>query len=98
MKLSDINRIAEMIDAGDKIPAIKEFRRLTNWSLYDSKQKVAPTVDATTGDQFRTRAITEFVPNPAELLAEFAVHVHRLEQIIAQFAELCDHEGTKVTE
>ena len=97
MKLSDINRIAEMIDAGDKIPAIKEFRRLTNWSLYDSKQMVAPTADVT-GDQFRTRAITEFAPNPADLLAEFAVHVRKLEQIIAQFAELCDHEGTGVTE
>ena len=97
MKLSDINRIADMIDAGDRIPAIKEFRRLTNWSLYDSRQMVTPNV-AATGDQFRARAITEFVPNPAELLAEFAVHVRRLEQIIAQFAELCDHEGTKVTE
>lgn len=97
MKLSDINRIAEMIDAGNKIPAIKEFRQLTNWGLYDAKQMLAPTVDAT-GDQFRTRAITEFVPNPADLLVEFAAHVRRLEQIIAQFAELCDDEGTKVTE
>lgn len=89
MKLDDINRIAAMVDAGDKIPAIKEFRRLTDWSLYDSKQMVAPTVDST-GDQFRIKAMTEFISSPAELLHEFAAHVHRLEQIIAQFAELCD--------
>lgn len=89
LTMSDIDRIAAMVDAGNKIPAIKEFRRLTDWSLYDSKQFVAPTVDST-GDQFRIKAMTEFISSPAELLAEFKVHVHKLEQIIAQFAELCD--------
>ena len=97
LTMSDIDRIAALVDAGDRIGAIKLFRAETGWGLRDSKQMVAPTVDST-GDQFRIKAMTEFSSNPAELLAEFKVHVHRLEQIIAQFAELCDHEDAKRSE
>lgn len=97
LTMSDIDRIAAMVDAGDRIGAIKAFRTVTNWGLYEAKMMVAPTIESK-GDQFRIKAMTEFISNPAELLAEFKVHVHRLEQIITQFAELCDHEDAKRSE
>jgi hypothetical protein len=91
MKMYDIGHIASLIDAGQPIQAIKEFRRITGWGLYDSKTFVRPLATST-GDEFRRKAIAEFINSPGDLLAEFAVHVRKLEAVIAQFAELMDSQ------
>lgn len=98
MKLSDIDHIYNLLVENERIQAIRAFRTATNCHLKEAKDFVTGLNGQRTPDQFRAAAIEHYCATPAALLAEFAVHVRRLEQIIAQFAELCDHEGTKVTE
>lgn len=94
MKLEDIDLVYNLLVEGERIGAIKAFRTATDWGLKESKDFVVGAFGPLTPDEFRTKAIDEFVSSPGELLTEFATHVRRLEQIIAQFAELCDsHEG-----
>lgn len=90
MKLSDINSVCDLLQANNKIPAINEFRRITGWRLLEAKNMVVGHDGKRTPDEFRLAAMREFISSPAELLAEFKAHVHKLERIIAQFAELCD--------
>lgn len=100
MKLSDINSVCDLIQADNKIPlqvsclpAIKEFRRITGWGLLEAKNMVVGKDGRRTPDEFRLAAMREFISDPADLIAEFAVHVRKLESIIAQFAELVDSQG-----
>jgi hypothetical protein len=91
VKLSDIDSVCDLIQTDNKIPAIKEFRRITGWGLLEAKNMVVGRDGKRTPDEFRLAAMREFISDPADLIAEFAVHVHKLEQIIVQFAELADH-------
>ena len=88
--IQDIDRVYEMLVKEDRIPAIKEWRRLTNCHLKEAKDFVVGDTYHKPPAQFRIDAMTHFITSPAELIAEFATHVRRLEQIIAQFAELAD--------
>ncbi len=91
MKLSDIDSVVALIRDDNKTPAIKEFRRITGWGLLGARNMVVGRDGRRTPDEFRLAAMREFLSDPADLIAEFATHVRRLEQIIAQFAELADH-------
>lgn len=86
--------INEMAGAHNKIAAIKLMRQYTNCGLKEAKDAIDKHCSGYGRDwkfnsaAFKAEWLEAF--NPIELIAEFAQHVRRLEQIIVQFAELAD--------